>query len=123
MLVDERTSLGGHYYKQLLKAHVFDYSRRMDRQFQAGCKLIAEVEAAPGKHILLACNGPLNLQVASELTVVGVDVAAVAEPPPLTSATRLPAILRVFRQSPDLIFDGMNYLRRLVQAGAGWCRR
>ncbi len=188
VLVDERPSLGGQYYKQLLKAHVFDDSRRMDRQFQAGGKLIAEVEAAgvkiyrsamiwgafeprevcvlveghslvfqpaniivatgayergvpvpgwtlpgymttgaaqtllrsyrvsPGKRILLAGNGPLNLQVASELTMAGVEVAAVAEAAPLMSAARLPAILRAFRQSPDLIFDGMNYLRMLVQA-------
>ena len=188
VLVDERPSLGGQYFKQLLKAHVFDDSRRMDRQFQVGGKLIAEVEAAgvkiyrnstiwgafeprevcvlvegrslvfqpanvivatgayergvpvpgwtlpgymttgaaqtllrsyrvsPGKRILLAGNGPLNLQVAFELTMAGVEVAAVAEAAPLMSADRLPAILRAFRQSPDLIFDGMNYLRKLVQA-------
>ena len=188
VLVDERPSLGGQYYKQLLKAHVFDDSQRMDRQFQAGGKLIAEVEAAgvkiyrsamiwgafeprevcvlvegnslvfqpasvivatgayergvpmpgwtlpgymttgaaqtllrsyrvsPGKRILLAGNGPLNLQVAFELTMAGVEVAAVAEAAPLMSAARLPAILRAFRHSPDLIFDGMKYLRKLVQA-------
>ena len=188
VLVDERPSLGGQYYKQLLKAHVYDDAQRMDRQFQAGGKLIAEVEAAgvkiyrgaviwgafeprevcvlveerslvfqpaklivatgayergvpvpgwtlpgfmttgaaqtllrsyrvsPGKRILLAGNGPLNLQVASELVMAGVEVAAVAEAAPLVSTARLPAVLRAFRQSPDLVFDGMNYLRRLALA-------
>ena len=188
VLVDERPSLGGQYYKQLLKVHVFDDSRQMDRQFRAGGKLIAEVEEAevkiyrgamiwgafeprevcvlvegrslvfqpanvivatgayergvpvpgwtlpgfmtagsaqtllrsyrvsPGTRILLAGNGPLNLQVASELVMAGVEVVAVAEAAPMLSAARLPAVLRAFRQSQDLIFDGMNYLRKLVQA-------
>ena len=143
VLVDERPALAASIFKQLLKAHVFDDSRRMDRQFQVGGKLIAEVEAAgvkiyrnstiwgafeprevcvlvegrslvfqpanvivatgayergvpvpgwtlpgymttgaaqtllrsyrvsPGKRILLAGNGPLNLQVAFELTMAG----------------------------------------------------
>ena len=47
---------------------------------------------APGARVLVAGNGPLNLQVACELAAGGVEVAAVAEaaPPPAARARRGP---------------------------------
>lgn len=187
-LIDERLSLGGQYFKQLLKNHVFDDDRHMDQQFKAGRELISEVEAAgvrvyggalvwgafepmeicvvekgrsfifqpanliiatgayergvplpgwtlpgfmttgaaqtllrsyrvaPGRKVLVAGNGPLNLQVAAELSDAGVEVVAVAEAAAPMSLSKLPAMLSAFQQSPDLMFDGLSYLRRLRRA-------
>lgn len=187
-LIDERPSLGGQYFKQLSKAHVFADERPTDRQFKAGRELIAEVEAAgvcihggaliwgafepmeicvvvgrrslifqpaklviatgayergvplpgwtlpgfmttgaaqtllrsyrvaPGKRVLVAGNGPLNLQVAAELSDAGVEVVAVVEAAARPSISVLPAAFSALRRSPDLIADGLSYLHRLRRA-------
>ena len=69
---------------------------------------------APGSRVLIAGNGPLNLQVACELAAGGVEVAAVAEtaPPP---AARPRAALAAFRHSPALIGRGIAYRASLVR--------
>ena len=63
---------------------------------------------APGTRVLVAGNGPLNLQVACELAAGGVEVAAVAEAaaPP---TVRPRAVVAAFRHSPELIGRGIAY--------------
>jgi NADPH-dependent 2,4-dienoyl-CoA reductase/sulfur reductase-like enzyme len=69
-----------------------------------------------GRRVLLAGNGPLNLQVGAELQAAGVEVAAVAElaPPPWTSPG---ATFAMLRHAPDLVRDGILHLARLRGAG------
>ena len=71
---------------------------------------------APGARVLVAGNGPLNLQVACELAAGGVEVAAVAEaaPPP---ASRPWAALAALRHSPGLVGRGIAYRAALARRG------
>ena len=71
---------------------------------------------SPGAPVLIAGNGPLNLQLACELLDGGVAVAAVVE------AARHPrhaalAALTMARHAPALARQGFSYLRRLRRAG------
>ena len=69
---------------------------------------------APGARVIVAGNGPLNLQVACELAAGGVEVAAVAEtaPPP---AARPAAALAAFRHAPGLVGQGIAYRATLAR--------
>ena len=69
---------------------------------------------APGARVLVAGNGPLNLQVACELAAGGVEVAAVAEtaPPP---AVRPGAVLAALRNAPGLVGQGIAYRAALAR--------
>ncbi len=69
---------------------------------------------APGARVLVAGNGPLNLQVACELAAGGVEVAAVAEtaPPP---AARPGAALAALRHAPGLVGQGIAYRAALAR--------
>ena len=69
---------------------------------------------APGARVLVAGNGPLNLQVACELAAGGVEVAAVAETAPPPTA-RLPAALAAFRRAPGLVAQGLGYRASLLR--------
>ena len=69
---------------------------------------------APGARVLVAGNGPLNLQVACELAAGGVEVVAVAETasPPVV---RPGAVLSAFRHSPELVVRGIGYRAALAR--------
>jgi len=69
---------------------------------------------APGARVLVAGNGPLNLQVAGELAAGGVEVAAVAETAP-TPTARPGAALAAFRHAPGLIVQGVAYRAALAR--------
>jgi hypothetical protein len=77
--------------------------------------LLRAYGTAPGKRVLVAGNGPLNLQVACELQRAGVDVVALAEqaPPPF----RIGPALAMARTAPGLVRDGVTQLARLKRAG------
>ena len=62
-----------------------------------------------GKRILLAGNGPLNIQVASELLSGGADIAAVVEIAPMAAALSLPSLIRMLGAVPRLVFEGLKY--------------
>ncbi len=62
-----------------------------------------------GKRILLAGNGPLNIQVASELLSGGADVAAVVEIAPMTAALSLPFLIGMLGAAPRLLLEGLKY--------------
>jgi NADPH-dependent 2,4-dienoyl-CoA reductase/sulfur reductase-like enzyme len=67
----------------------------------------------PGKRILIAGNGPLNLQVACELTRGGAAVAAVLEIAAMPVLRSLAALARMLETSPRLVIDGLSYRGRL----------
>ena len=70
----------------------------------------------PGGRVLVAGNGPLNLQVACELLNGGVEVVAVAEAASKPGLAQWKSAIQAFYHSPDLIFDGVKYLSTLHKA-------
>ncbi len=79
--------------------------------------LLRAYRVAPGQRVVIAGNGPLNLQLAAELVAAGVSVAAVLESAPRPSAADWRPLLAALRSAPDLIGDGLRYLTRLRRAG------
>ncbi|PZW45923.1 glycine/D-amino acid oxidase-like deaminating enzyme [Humitalea rosea] len=69
---------------------------------------------SPAAKVVIAGNGPLNLQLACELLAGGVEVAAVVEAAPAPGAA---VLLRMAAASPSLAWDGARYLARLRAAG------
>lgn len=192
LLIDERASLGGQYFKQLSSAYTTIKGEAPDKQMQAGRTLIEAVDAAgvstwrdtlvwgafreredhlrigiekegeariiepraiviatgaterpypvpgwtlpgvmttgglqtllrsyrtaPPGPVLVAGNGPLNLQVAAELVAAGVEVAGVVESAQLTSLTALAQTGQASRHAPSLIASGLGYLLTLKRA-------
>lgn len=72
---------------------------------------------APGQRVLIAGNGPLNLQLACELIDGGAKVLAVLDSAPRPSPAKWRALLTAMKTAPDLIGDGMRYLWKLRRAG------
>ncbi len=71
----------------------------------------------PGQRVIIAGNGPLNLQLAAELVKGGAEVVALAE---AAKPHRLAAIadaVKMLRYSPMLTMDGLRYLRRIKSSG------
>ncbi|MDP7652233.1 MAG: FAD-dependent oxidoreductase [Rhodospirillales bacterium] len=79
--------------------------------------LVRAYRVAPGQRVLVAGNGPLNFQVASELVDAGVEVVALVEAAPRPGPAQVPAVLAALCHSPDLMRDGLKYLGRLRRAG------
>ncbi|SFM57151.1 FAD-dependent oxidoreductase [Variovorax sp. OV329] len=79
----------------------------------AGQTLARAYRVAPGQRVLVAGNGPLNLQLAAELLAGGAQVVAVLESAPRPSARQWRALLAAARTAPDLLRDGLRYLRLL----------
>ena len=79
--------------------------------------LVRAYRVAPGARVLVAGNGPLNLQVACELVRGGVEVVAVAEAASRPGLSRVGAALRALVHAPDLVRDGLRYLRELARHG------
>ena len=79
--------------------------------------LVRAYRVAPGARVLVAGNGPLNLQVACELVRGGVEVVAVAEAAPRPGPSRVGAALRALVHAPGLVRDGLRYLRELARRG------
>ena len=69
-----------------------------------------------GQRVLIAGNGPLNLQVAAELIKGGVDVVAVAEAAP-NPLSRIGASAKLSAASPVLARAGIAMVARLKRAG------
>ena len=79
--------------------------------------LLRSYAVLPGQRVLVAGNGPLNLQVALELARAGAEVAAVAElarrPGPWAAA----ALARMLTSTPALALRGRDYLMELRRRG------
>jgi len=79
--------------------------------------LLRSYRVLAGKRIVVAGNGPLNLQVALELRRAGADVVAVAELAPPPGMARLGALAGMAKTSPRLLLQGFGYLRELRHRG------
>jgi NADPH-dependent 2,4-dienoyl-CoA reductase/sulfur reductase-like enzyme len=67
----------------------------------------------PGRRVLIAGNGPLNLQLAAELIEGGAEVVAVVEAAPRPGPAKLGALCTMLASAPGLVRDGLRYqLRR-----------
>jgi NADPH-dependent 2,4-dienoyl-CoA reductase/sulfur reductase-like enzyme len=79
--------------------------------------LLRSYAVLPGRRVLVAGNGPLNLQVALELARAGADVAAVVElarrPGPWAAA----ALAKMLTSTPALAWRGRDYLAELKRRG------
>jgi glycine/D-amino acid oxidase-like deaminating enzyme len=78
--------------------------------------LLRSYGVAPGKNVLIAGNGPLNLQVAAELARGGVTVVAVAEAAP-APWLRPPASFALMAADPSLALAGTRHLADLHRRG------
>jgi NADPH-dependent 2,4-dienoyl-CoA reductase/sulfur reductase-like enzyme len=72
----------------------------------------------PGRRILIAGNGPLNLQLAAELIEGGAEVVAVVEAAPRPGPAKLGALCAMLATAPGLVRDGMRYHLRRRSGGA-----
>jgi thioredoxin reductase len=73
---------------------------------------------APGRRVIIAGNGPLNLQVATELHAAGAEVAAVAEAAPILAPARAGALARLWLADPRLAAKGAGLIRDVRASGA-----
>jgi NADPH-dependent 2,4-dienoyl-CoA reductase/sulfur reductase-like enzyme len=79
--------------------------------------LLRGSQTAPGRRVLVAGNGPLNLQVASELVRAGAEVVALAELAPRPWAAPPLAVLKMLWNAPGLVREGAAHLAVLRAAG------
>lgn len=70
-----------------------------------------------GNRVLVAGNGPLNLQVALEMQRAGATVVAVAESARAPGLASLGDAVRLLLASPGLALDGLGYMAALRRAG------
>lgn len=83
----------------------------------AGQGLVRSYRVAPGDRVLIAGNGPLNLQLACELLEGGAQVVAVAESARGLVAGRVRNALGLARHSPALAWRGARFLATLRRHG------
>jgi glycine/D-amino acid oxidase-like deaminating enzyme/bacterioferritin-associated ferredoxin len=79
--------------------------------------LLRAYRVAPGQRVLIAGNGPLNLQLACELAKNDVHIVALAEAAPAALPGRALAALRMASSSPRLTLTGLRYLWTLRKLG------
>jgi thioredoxin reductase len=71
----------------------------------------------PGKRVLIAGNGPLNLQLAAELLSGGANVAAVVEAAPRPGLATLGSLVTMSLAAPGLVAEGIGYSRMTKRNG------
>ena len=78
--------------------------------------LLRAYQSTPGRKVLVAGNGPLNLQVARELLRAGAEIVALAElaEPPWRASPG--AALQTLVNAPWLVAEGIGHLRALRAA-------
>lgn len=78
----------------------------------------------PGRRVLVAGNGPLNLQVALEMKKAGANVVAVVELANAPGPASFVSGLRMMRNAPGLTLNGVRYLAALRRCGVPmWYRQ
>src|SRR5665213_870703 len=80
--------------------------------------LVRAQRVSPGANIVIAGNGPLNLQLACELLACGVKPLAVVEAAPFPGLAALRDVARMVRAAPGLAWEGIGMLARMRRAGA-----
>lgn len=79
--------------------------------------LLRSGAVSPGSRVLVAGNGPLNIQLANELLNAGVTVTAVVEQAPRPGLARAASALAMARHDAGLAVQGVRQLARLASAG------
>lgn len=79
--------------------------------------LVRSYRVLAGRRILVAGNGPLNLQVALELADAGATIVAVVEAAPRPGPWAVGPLTRMTAASPDLALQGARYVRKLRKLG------
>jgi NADPH-dependent 2,4-dienoyl-CoA reductase/sulfur reductase-like enzyme len=81
--------------------------------------LLRSYRVLPGRRVLVAGNGPLNLQVALELARAGAEIAAIAELAPRPGIASLRPVAEMLAGAPALTLKGLRYLIELHQRRIG----
>jgi NADPH-dependent 2,4-dienoyl-CoA reductase/sulfur reductase-like enzyme len=79
--------------------------------------LLRSYRVLAGRRVLLAGNGPLNIQVALELARASAEVLAVAELAPRAGPWALPALSKMLTGAPALALHGWRQLTELKRRG------
>lgn len=78
--------------------------------------LVRSGQTSPGRRVLVAGNGPLNMQVAAELAKAGVQVVALVERADLRMRTAFAHTVRMGANAPGLVKRGLVYRSVLARA-------
>src|SRR5689334_350367 len=79
--------------------------------------LLRSYGVVAGRRVLVAGNGPLNVQVALELARAGAEVVALAELAARPGPADAAALWRMASSTPGLLRDGWRYLAELRRRG------
>jgi NADPH-dependent 2,4-dienoyl-CoA reductase/sulfur reductase-like enzyme len=79
--------------------------------------LLRSYGVLPGRRVLVAGNGPLNLQVAVELARAGAEIAAVIELARRPGLWATAAIGKMLTSTPALALRGRSYIAELERSG------
>jgi NADPH-dependent 2,4-dienoyl-CoA reductase/sulfur reductase-like enzyme len=79
--------------------------------------LLRAYSSAPGRRVLVAGNGPLNVQVACELARAGVDVVALVEAARAPGPRDAADLARMAVAAPGLVRDGVGMTLSLRRRG------
>jgi thioredoxin reductase len=82
----------------------------------AGQSLLRAYQVAPGQRLLVAGNGPLNVQLAAELVRAGGTVVGLVELAAMRSPRHTIDVARMAIDAPRLMRDGAGYLLTLRRA-------
>jgi NADPH-dependent 2,4-dienoyl-CoA reductase/sulfur reductase-like enzyme len=82
--------------------------------------LLRSYRVLAGRRVLLAGNGPLNIQVALELARAGAEVSAVVELAPKPGSWALPALGRMLTSTPALAWRGWRQIAELTRRGTAF---
>ena len=77
--------------------------------------LLRSYRVLPGRRILVAGNGPLNFQFATELLNSGADVVAVVEAAPRPGLAATGSVIGMMKTDPRLAVRGAGYLSFLAR--------
>jgi NADPH-dependent 2,4-dienoyl-CoA reductase/sulfur reductase-like enzyme/bacterioferritin-associated ferredoxin len=77
--------------------------------------LVRANQVAPGSRVLISGNGPLNLQLASEMTKAGVTVVGLAEVADIRWFAGLGPGAAMLLNVPSLVWRGMRYRATLLR--------
>jgi NADPH-dependent 2,4-dienoyl-CoA reductase/sulfur reductase-like enzyme len=79
--------------------------------------LLRSYQVLPGRRVLVAGNGPLNLQVALELARAGAQIVAVVELARRPGMWATAALAKMLTSTPALALRGRGYLAELKRRG------
>jgi glycine/D-amino acid oxidase-like deaminating enzyme/bacterioferritin-associated ferredoxin len=75
--------------------------------------LVRSYKVKPGQRVVIAGNGPLNLQLAVEMVRAGVAVVAVLEAAEKPSYKKWRSLFKAWKYAPSLMIQGLRYVAEL----------